>query len=159
MVSYQGAFVHQSAYGNVQLNTTHLSIELRNEVQPLIMFSEIEDISVFSCQIKPANSVFMPYCEEPWKTVFVNEKITGLSLVNDTIIVNDNEYAITFDMAVIVTTEKHDYVFSRNWFFSETIDLSIDKSFDDIYPISRVISDWNDDATRMVSVQRKTISL
>lgn len=89
----------------------------------------------------------------------INEKITGVSIVSDTIIVNDDEYAITFDMAVIIKTEKHQYFFSRNWFFSETIILSVDKGLDDVYPISRVIADWNDDGNRRVSVQRSIVSL
>jgi len=123
-VSYDGAIMNQTAYGNLQLNT-----------------------------------IFEPFCEEPWKTVPINEKITGVSIVSDTVIVNDDEYTITFDMAVIIKTEKHQYSFSRNWFFSETINLSVDKGLDDVYPISRVIADWNDDGNRRVSVQRSIVSL
>ena len=146
-VSYDGAIMNQTAYGNLQLNTEHFSVELRNEVHP------------FSCIFKRAGTIFEPFCEEPWKTVPINEKITGVSIVSDTVIVNDDEYAITFDMAVIIKTEKHQYSFSRNWFFSETINLSVDKGLDDVYPISRVIADWNDDGNRRVSVQRSIVSL
>jgi len=151
--------MNQTAYGNVQLNTEHFSLELRNEVRALPLFSEVEDISAFSCVAKSAGCTFEPYCEEPWQTILVNEKITGVSIVNDTVVVNSGEYSITFDMAVIVKTECHQYVFSRDWFFSETIKISVDKVLDDIYPISRVVADWNDDGNRKVSVQRKTISL
>ena len=31
-VSYDGAIMNQTAYGNLQLNTEHFSVELRNEV-------------------------------------------------------------------------------------------------------------------------------
>ena len=158
-VSYDGAIMNQTAYGNLQLNTEHFSVELRNEVHPFSLFSEVEDVSCFSCIFKRADTIFEPFCEEPWKTVPINEKITGVSIVSDTVIVNDDEYAITFDMAVIIKTEKHQYSFSRNWFFSETINLSVDKGLDDVYPISRVIADWNDDVNRRVSVQRSIVSL
>lgn len=158
-VSYDGAIMNQTAYGNLQLNTEHFSVELRNEVHPFSLFSEVEDVSCFSCIFKRAGTIFEPFCEEPWKTVPINEKITGVSIVSDTVIVNDDEYAITFDMAVIIKTEKHQYSFSRNWFFSETINLSVDKGLDDVYPISRVIADWNDDGNRRASVQRSIVSL
>lgn len=151
--------MNQTAYGNLQLNTEHFSVELRNEVHTFSLFSEVEDVSCFSCIFKRAGTIFEPFCEEPWKTVPINEKITGVSIVSDTVIVNDDEYAITFDMAVIIKTEKHQYSFSRNWFFSETINLSVDKGLDDVYPISRVIADWNDDGNRRVSVQRSIVSL
>lgn len=159
LISYNGAFMNQTAYGNVQLNTKHFSLELRNEVRALPLFAEVEDISSFSCVTKPAGFTFEPYCKEPWKTVMVDEKITDVSIISDTITVNNNEYSISFDMAVIITTENHQFVFSRGWFFSETIDASVDKNFNDIYPICRVIADWNDDGNRKVSVIRESFSL
>ena len=94
-VSYDGAIMNQTAYGNLQLNTEHFSVELRNEVHPFSLFSEVEDVSCFSCIFKRAGTIFEPFCEEPWKTVPINEKITGVSIVSDTVIVNDDEYAIT----------------------------------------------------------------
>lgn len=59
-------------------------------------------------------------------------------------------------MAVVIETEKHKYMFSRGWFFSEVITISQDKSLDDVYPIQRVIEDWNDDGNRAVAVHRTT---
>ena len=40
-VSYDGAIMNQTAYGNLQLNTEHFSVELRNEVHPFSLFSEV----------------------------------------------------------------------------------------------------------------------
>lgn len=51
-VSYDGAIMNQTAYGNLQLNTEHFSVELRNEVHPFSLFSEVEDVSCFSCIFK-----------------------------------------------------------------------------------------------------------
>lgn len=73
-VSYDGAIMNQTAYGNLQLNTEHFSVELRNEVHPFSLFSEVEDVSCFSCIFKRAGTIFEPFCEEPWKTVPINEK-------------------------------------------------------------------------------------
>ena len=57
-------------------------------------------------------------------------------------------------MAVIIETENHKYIFSRGWFFSETIDISVDEEFDNIYPISKVVEDWADEGENKVNVVR-----
>lgn len=155
-VSYECAENFGTTYGNARINTQHFSIEFLNEVREMLLFGEAEEISMFSCAVKSKEEPFQPYCEEPYETFVVNEKIGKISIINDQISVNDGEYDISFDMAVVIETEKHRYMFSRGWFFSEVITISQDKSLDDVYPIQRVIEDWNDDGARTVAVHRTT---
>ena len=83
----------------------------------MLLFGEAEEISMFSCAVKSEEELFQPYCEEPYETFVVNERIEKISIINDQISVNDGEYDISFDMAVVIETEKHRYMFSRGWFF------------------------------------------
>lgn len=153
--SYEcGNMVPDEAYGNLQINLDDFAIEILNEVKELPFYDSTEDISYFTCEKKSLNESFKPYCEEPSEKHLINENILSVYIIEDSISINGGEYDINFDMAIIIETNKHKYVFSRGWFFSETIDIAVDKEFDDIYPISRVVEDWSDDGENKVNVIR-----
>lgn len=157
-VGYSGAMNNNVAYGNVRINGLNSAIEIQNEVRPLPLFSETEDISMFSCIPRDVHSKFTPFCDEPWQTTDINEPIVDIKIIND-IVAIDGTYSITFDMAIVIETPQHSYVFSRDWYYSETIAVNIDRAMEDIYPINHVVDDWNPDDDRLVSVTRTTISL
>ena len=142
------------AYGNMQINLDGYSIEILNEVTELPFYDSTEDISCFTCKLKTPGEFFEPYCEGTSEKHFINENILSVCIVEDSISVNDGDYDIKFDMALIIETSKHKYMFSRGWFFSEIIDISVDKEFGCIYPIDRVIEDWSDDGDNKVNVTR-----
>ncbi|MBQ8248744.1 MAG: hypothetical protein IJY93_02520 [Clostridia bacterium] len=153
--SYErGNTVSNEAYGNLQINSDNFAIEILNEVKELPFYDSTEDISCFTCKKKALSEHFKPYCEEPSEKHLINEKILAVSIIEDSISINNGEYDVAFDMAIIVETNEHKYTFSRGWFFSETIDISVDKDFDNIYPISRVVEDWSDEGENKVSVIR-----
>ena len=149
-----GNMVSNEAYGNLQINLDDFAIEFLNEIKELPFFDSTEDISFFTCEKKSLSKKFKPYCEEPTTRHLINENILSVYIVEDCISINGGEYDINFDMAVIIETENHKYIFSRGWFFSETIDISVDEEFDDIYSISKVVEDWADEGENKVNVVR-----
>lgn len=158
--SYEcGSMVPNEAYGNLQINLDKFSVELLNEVKELPFYDSTEDISCFTCKRKSLSESFQPYCEEPSEKHFINENVLSVYIVDDSISINGGEYDIDFDMAIIIETDKHKYIFSRGWFFGETIDISIDKEFDDIYPINKVVEDWSDEGDDRVTVVRNVRKL
>ena len=160
LCSYEyGKMVQNEAYGNLQINLDSFAIEILNEVKELPFFDSTEDISYFTCEKKSLSEPFKPYCEEPCKKHLIDEKVLSVYIVEDSISINDGEYDITFDMAIIIETCNHKYIFSRDWFFSETISISLDEEFDNIYPISNVIEDWSDEGENKVEVKRRKYSL
>ena len=140
-------------YGNCRINLEGFAVEILNEVKEMPFFDSTEDVSSFSCK-KSLNEEFKPYCIEPVQKYIVNEKVLSVSIVEDFVSVNDGEYDIAFDMALIVETDKHKHIFSRDWYFGETISISKDKNFDDIYPVKKVIDDWEYDGDNKVNVKR-----
>ena len=160
LCSYEcGNMVPNEAYGNLRINLNDFAIEILNEVNELPFYDSTEDISYFTCQKKSLRKSFKPYCEEPSEKHLINENVLSVHIIEDNISINDGEYDISFDMAIIIETNKHKYVFSRGWFFSETIDISVDKEFDDVYPISRVVEDWSDEGDNKVNVIRTSRKL
>lgn len=154
-----GSVAFDETYGNLRMDFGKASLELSNLVRELPFYDATEDISCFTCESKRSNEPFKPYCDEPSETYSVNEKVVSVHLVNDVISVNDGEYEITFDMAVVIETVGHRYVFSRGWFFSETIQISVDMEFDEIYPVERVMEDWSDEGENQVRVRRSVRKL
>lgn len=136
-------FPPNEAYGNVLISLDNFSIELCNRLVVLPYFGTFEDISRFACWIKTGS--FKPDCSSPIQVHPVNEKILSVSVIEDRISVNGGEYEITFDMAVVIKTECHSYIFSRGWYFAESMYVNIDKTLDEIYPLEEVIDDWSDD--------------
>lgn len=158
--SYEcGNMVPNQAYGNLQINLDDFAIEILNEVKEFPFFDSTEDISHFSCRRKLLNESFKPYCVEPSEEHWINETILSVHIIEDNIYINNGEYVISFDMAIIIETSKHKYMFSRGWFFSETIDISVDEDIDDVYPQSRVVEDWSDEGENIVKVIRTSIKL
>ena len=149
-----GNTIAGEAYGNLQINLDTFAVEVLNELYVLPFFNLTEDISHFSCKKKSLDELFKPYCIEPTETHFVSEKILSVSIIEDEISVNNGEYKINFDMALIVKTDTHKYIFSREWYFSENIIISCDKEFNDIYPISMVEESWSDDGENKVTINR-----
>lgn len=161
LCSYEyGKSIKNEAYGNLQINLNSFAIELINEEDKLPFYDTTEDISFFKCTKKQLDEKYVPYCpNEPIEKHGVDEKILATSVIEDCISINNGEYNITFDMAIIFETENHKYVFSRGWFFDETISISIDKEFDDIYPVSQVVEDWSDEGDNKVEIKRSKIYL
>ena len=52
-------------------------------------------------------------------------------------------YEITFDMALVITTSAHKYIISRGWQFDEILDGHVDRELNDIYPVEKVVEEWN----------------
>jgi len=153
--SYEcGNTFDNQTYCNFQINLEDSSIEFMNEVKDFPFYDSSEELSTFSCKKLPLNTLFKPYCGEPSKKHLINEEITSVSIVNDEITINNDEYSISFDMAIIIDTTSHKYTFSRGWFFGEEIDISKDLDFNDVYPIHNVIEDWSEDGENDVKVIR-----
>ncbi len=152
--SYDCAKFLDEAYGNIRINLNDFSIEFLNETKETHFWDSFEDISCFSCKKVDINSTFKPYCDEDFQNYSINEKIQQIQIISDTISINNKEYEISFDMAVIINTEKHNYIFSRGWFFGEVISINVDKNYDEIYPVKQVIDDWDDDGKNNVAVSR-----
>ena len=154
-----GDITQNEVYGNFQVNLNDFSVEFLNEAQEIPFYDLIEEVSFFTCKRKKVNDTFVPYCAEPVRKYEINEKVLSVEIVNDCVSVNEGEYEISFDMAIIIKTNRHIYTFSRGWFFSETITISVDKEFDRIYPIEKVIEDWSDSGENRAIVKRTVTML
>ena len=149
-----------STYCKLGINTDSICLDILNEESSVNWFKtdchiDKEDISIFSCKIRENNEIFKPYIEESEViSIVVNEKISNVKIVSDIINVNSGEYIIDYDMAIIIETEQHSYVFSRGWFFNEEIYVNVDKEIDDIYSIKEVKESWSNDGEFNVEVNR-----
>lgn len=149
-----------STYCKLGIDSTNVCLDILNEETSMDWFVNDEgickeDISVFSCKVRQDKEIFEPYIEESDVIeIDVNEKIDNVHIVSDVIDVNNGEYIIDYDMAIIIETEKHKYIFSRGWFFNEEIYVNIDKDIDDIYSIKEVKESWSNDGELTVKVNR-----
>lgn len=154
-----------STYCKLGIDSDNVCLDIFNEETNVDWFVsgnkiQQEDISVFSCAIRNDGEKFQPYLgESQIIAIDVNEKIGKVEIVSDLIDVNNGEYTIDYDMAIIIETEKHKYIFSRGWYFDEEIYINVDKSIDEIYPIREVQESWSNDGEFVVKVSRvvKTI--
>lgn len=153
-VSYECGKVFNNAYGNLRINTDVDSIELTNLQKVVPFFDDEEDVSGFMCKQVDKNSEFKPYCEETPQTFEVGESIKDIEIINDSISINDDEFEISFDQAIIIRTESKVIMFSRNIWFSEIITISEHDDYDSLHPISQVIETWSDQGENRVNVRR-----
>ena len=155
-ISYEcgiGEIQFSRAYGNMRLNFSDRSIELQNIETPTTYRDVTDDISGFSCRTCSINEEFKPYIEEETVVTEISEMVTGVEVVEDTISIN-NSCKICFSSAVIIRTQINSYMFCRTYQYNENIFFNKSEDYDAIYPIHKVIEDWNNEGEYQVSVER-----
>ncbi len=158
-ISYECGKVFGNAYGNFRINTDKTAIEISNFQKTTPFFGSEEEVAGFNCKEVEKNSVFKPYCEEPFESFEVNETIADIEIVNDSICINNGEFEISFDQAIIIRTETKTIMFSRDIWFSEDITISEHDDYNSVFPISQLIDSWSDDGEKKVCVIRKSRKL
>lgn len=148
-------------YGNFRIYLDSYAIDFKNEEQGFKFSNdEMEDMSCFSCEIVKDNAPFVPFCVGDTPNVYIiNEKIVSVSLIRDEININNGEDEISFDVALIIKTEKQTYMFARDVWFSELITLSYSEDYDKVFSVEEVIKSWSNEGEYDVKVNRKKIDL
>ena len=148
------------SYCKIGIETDNGCLDVYNEETPVDWFDTEgekakEDISVFSCKERKNSEEFIPYISDSGIIKHnVNELINSIKIVSDYIKVNNGEYSIDCDIAIIIQTDSHEYIFSRGWFFSEEIYVSVDSDINNIYSVDDEIKAWNNDGDYSVEIQR-----
>lgn len=145
--------VCDSTYGNIRLNFDHLSMDLSNEQQ---YFSEIdEEMTCFSCVVRKSGEKYIPAIVSETELVEIQETITKIEVITDTIEINQGETVIEADCALVLHTNKSTYTFARTEWFSEVIFILHNKDYNDLFPIWKVEESWCNDGENKVNVKRK----
>lgn len=154
LTSYEGARTHNTVYGNLRINTDKCSIELSNIEKTIPFFDITEDVACFECKVSNPAIEFKPYCIEPFEVFEIAGRIENIEIINDVINVNDGEYEITFDRAIVFRTDKGNIMFSRDIWFSEVITINDNDDYDAVYSIDDVVETWSNDGENKVNVIR-----
>lgn len=154
------ASVEGQSYCVARLNFDGVAILLKNEEEEIAIFEDdivpYEEASKFTCSISNPKQTFLPGLDGvEIKKHDVDELVAGVEIVSDTIKCVEQGINIIMDIALIVRTEKHVYIFSKShvW-FDEVIYVNIDKSIDDICPLYSDLSLWNNDGEWSVAIER-----
>ena len=158
-ISYECGKTHHTAYGNLRINTDKCSIELSNIEREMSFFDSTEDVACLECKVSNPTIEFKPYCVEPFEVFKIDGKIENIEIINDIIEVNDGEYEISFDRAIIFRTDKKDIMFSRDIWFSEVITINENDDYDAVYSIDQVVEAWSDEGENKVNVIRTSRKL
>ena len=142
------------AFGNIRINFDTFSIDLTNEEHSLSFFGKNEDITHFACEKVNPNTPFEPATVTETKITTVNKLITDIELITDTINVNNGEYQITFDVAIVFRMKNDIIMFARDTWFSELITIADNDDYDQVFSIDDVKEAWSNDGEYQVDVQR-----
>ncbi len=153
-VSYECGKTFNTAYGNLRINTSGVSIEITNLEKEMPFFDGTEEVAVLQCEKIGSNKPFQPYCIEPFQIYEVGEIIKSIEIIKDKINVNNGEYEIAFDRAIVIRMEKGILMFSRGIWFSEEIAISENDQYDTLFPIEEVVDAWSNEGEYMVRVER-----
>lgn len=161
LVSYESEAPSEvgGVYGNMRLNFDGFSLEIVNEEQSMPMFNEQEDVACISCSKVDTSAPFEPMVVTDVVKTSVGHVVEAIDVITDTIDVNDGEYQIAFDMAVIFHMENAILMVSRDVWFSEMLTIRDNERFDEVFPVDEVIESWSNDGEYHVSVKRTKTSL
>ncbi len=153
-ISYECDDFVISTYGNFRINTDKISIEVTNIEKIVPFFDYEEEVAGFECQIVDKNTKFSPYCITDSAEIKVGSLIKEIEIVNDSIYLNDGEFEISFDQAIILKTEAKTIMFSRSAWFSEDILIDEHDDYDSIYPVSEERELFENEDTNKVKITR-----
>ena len=135
-ISYECGKTFDVVYGMLRINTDKTSVELTNFDKVVPFIKDEEEVAGFECQIADKNTKFNSLTTRPAAEYEVGGLIKEIEIVNDFIYVNDGEYEISFDQAIIIKTETKTIMFSRDAWFSEDIVIYEHDDYDSVYPVS-----------------------
>ena len=147
------------AFGNIRINIDTFSIELINEEHTLPFFDDTEDITCFACTKVDSEQSFEPAVVTETCVTEVGKVITGVELINDIISVNNGEYEISFDAAIIIHMGNDVVMLARDTWFSEIITIADNDDYDQVFSIEDVKEAWSNEGENMVDVKRTLTNL
>lgn len=157
--------VEGQSYCTARLNFDDISILLKNEEEEIAIFEDdvvpYEEAAKFTCSISDPNQPFASGLDGvAVKKHIVDELVMSVAIASDTIQCIDHGVNIIIDMALIIRTENHTYIFSKShvW-FDEVISINIDRNIDDICPLLSDLNLWNNDGAWNVTVKRTVRNL
>ena len=153
-ISYECDDFVISTYGKFRINADKISIEVTNIEKIVPFFDYEEEVAGFECQIVDKNTKFSPYCITDSAEIKVGSLIKEIEIVNDSIYLNDGEFEISFDQAIILKTEAKTIMFSRSAWFSEDILIDEHDDYDSIYPVSEERELFENEDTNKVKITR-----
>lgn len=145
---------HNKSFGDLSLNFNNKLLKITN-YEDMHGWDDEYDSSHFSCEF--VDKYIPSVSNATTNKININDKVIDINIIYDEI--TNKYYHFNYDMALEIKTEKHTYIISRDYFYSELISINIDKNFDEIYPISKVIEDWNEDSNYVTEIKRNKINI
>ena len=140
-------FYTEPVFGKIKLDLSDYAIVISNEMHEANLIGEEEEVTYFTIDKVDKEYDFRHFDDDSTVTSMdINEKVTSIKVVNDLINYHD-EYEISYDVAIIFVTDKHKYTISRDWFYMETMEISVDKDVDDILDKDTIIEQYRGEST------------
>ena len=141
--------------GSVKLICSNFAIIIFNEMHEANFIDENEEVTYFTITKENKDYDFRYFKDDDTTQVIdINEKVSSVKVVNDLINYN-NKYEISYDIAIIIKTDKHSYTISRDWFYMESMEISIDKDIDDILDRDTIIEQYRGESVEIpVTINR-----
>ncbi len=158
-ISYECEKAFNQAYGYLRINAGAGSVEVTNLLEVMPYFGTVEEIARFACIKSDPLEEFEPNLIASFKKYEVNSKITGIDIVSDEINVNNGEYEIKFDQAIIIRTEKGVIMFAKEIWWSEEITICSHDDYNSVYPVSSAEYDLSSYGEDPIEVKRTVRSL
>ena len=150
-----------AAYGILRIHMGTCDIDLINEQQPFPFYDSAEDMSRFACRKVNQGDPFRPAVVSSKKTerLEINETVTQVEIINDVIRVNHDECAISFDVALVIRTSRHVYMFARDIWFSEVISIRNDDDYERVFSMRNLMESWSNEGEETVEIERTRTAL
>ena len=142
-------------YGNIKIDFDSYSVIISNLMHEGSLAGDDDDITYFTLEKISKEDKFEFFLEDvKTNSIDVNETIKSIKIINDLINYND-EYEISYDIAIIFITDKHKYIISRDWFYMETMEINIDKDINDILDKNTIMEQYKGESTEIkVEIER-----
>ena len=117
-------------------------LQIRNEVEPIKYFGELEDVAKLHFELVKENEISSGLLNRKQKDTFINEIINKIFIINEKQIeyYNDNKnYEMNYTKGIIFETNLNQYAFIKDsWDLDEDIEIEIGSNV-----INKVLNEYD----------------
>lgn len=148
-------------YGCLLLETDEHRLEISNMQEAVAGFDAYGDFPVLRCRELNNNEVFRPFRDTPVKKYPLQGTITGIDIVNDTIVAPTLEAPLERTQGIIAYTDKNIVTVSVDVMFSECLSIIVSPPDAEcaLPQVESIRKSWQENPEDDVRVTRTVIRL
>lgn len=145
--------IKNKAFGNLRIQFNGFCVDVTNELIPVKLLGEDQDMSVFKVKKTETTVPFVPDVVTRIIKQPINKVVSNIDVISYKILINEGEEIINTDVALLFNMDGKTIMLSRDLWWSEVITISCLEEYEKIFSRQNLIESFSNDDEYSVQVQ------